>query len=118
MVVQLTSGCCRKTGGKCRGIPLRLDGDNSILVLKSLCETILVLCCAAAGAKSKKGGKKGGKGIEMSLQLKHVASGLGLDVLRPGLGLPAVVKTVEDHGYVLGFGVKVRGVTGRLAAWL
>jgi hypothetical protein len=39
----------------------------------------------------------------------------GVESLREGLGLPACVRSVEDHGYVLALGIKVgrQGATGR-----
>lgn len=61
-----------------------------------------------SGAAAKgKGASKKRKGIDMSLQLKHVSSGLAVDAIHQGMALPACVKTVEDHGYVLTFGIKV-----------
>ncbi|MEW5309979.1 MAG: hypothetical protein WDW38_001817 [Sanguina aurantia] len=70
---------------------------------------------AAAAAAAGKGGKDGSKkGLQLSLLLKRNNAGLSADMLHVGLGLPAVVKSVEDHGYILGFGIKgVRGFLKR-----
>ena len=60
--------------------------------------------------KSKKKKKK--KRVEASLHVSKINSGLSIDSVRPGCVLPACVKSVEDHGYVLSFGI--RGTTGFL----
>lgn len=48
------------------------------------------------------------KAITLSLRLKRLCDGQGADALAPGRCVPAVVKSVEDHVYTLGFGIKVR----------
>ena len=40
--------------------------------------------------------------------MTRINSGLSVAALTPGLALPAAVKSVEDHGYTLTFGIKVR----------
>jgi len=54
----------------------------------------------------KAGKKRARRGVELSLLLKALASGLAADGLQEGMALPACVKTVEDHGYTLVFGIK------------
>ncbi len=55
-----------------------------------------------------KGRPKKSKALELSLLLKHVCSGLSADAVVEGAALPACIKSVEDHGYTLAFGIKVR----------
>ena len=47
------------------------------------------------------------KRISLSLHVGRINSGLTAAALSPGLALPAAVKSVEDHGYTLTFGIKV-----------
>jgi rRNA biogenesis protein RRP5 len=51
------------------------------------------------------GSKK--KRITLSLHVSRTNSGMGMLGLAEGAVLPAVVKSVEDHGYVLTLGIKV-----------
>ncbi|PRW20900.1 RRP5-like protein [Chlorella sorokiniana] len=78
---------------------------------------------AAAGeeAGGKQGGKQGSKGsksgsarkrVDLSLRVSKMNAGLGAESLKEGLALPACVRSVEDHGYLLALGVK--GVSGFL----
>lgn len=55
------------------------------------------------------GKKRKSRQLELSLLLKHVCNGLSADGVCEGAALPACVKTVEDHGYTLAFGIKVGG---------
>jgi len=52
------------------------------------------------------GGSK--KKIWLSLRVGKVNASLGKEALVEGMALPACVKNVEDHGYSLTFGIKVR----------
>ncbi|KAL4451480.1 hypothetical protein ABPG75_007142 [Micractinium tetrahymenae] len=74
---------------------------------------------AADGRKKKKKGSKGEeeerkrrKRVDVSLRLSKLCAGLGPEAVREGLALPACVRSVEDHGYLLSFGIK--GVSGFL----
>uniref|UniRef100_A0A383V4G5 S1 motif domain-containing protein n=1 Tax=Tetradesmus obliquus TaxID=3088 RepID=A0A383V4G5_TETOB len=83
---------------------------------------------ADAGAGGSRKARPASKRIALSLRLKALAgssssskggsssssSGLGPEALLPGQVLPAVVRSVEDRGYSLTFGIK--GVTGFLPA--
>jgi rRNA biogenesis protein RRP5 len=51
-------------------------------------------------------GKSGGKRIDLSLKLSAVCAGIAPDALVDGAAVPACVESVEDHGYVLSFGIK------------
>ncbi len=89
----------------------------------------LIRCCvsrlrdgtsaADAAAASTTPGKKGAKTptnnrkrVDLTLHVSKVNSGLGADSVREGAALPACVKSVEDHGYLVSFGIK--GSTGFL----
>ncbi len=65
----------------------------------------LVRCCVVAlGAGSGDGASKR---VELSLRLSRLVGAAAfppLSSLRPGRALPATVRSVEDHGYVLTFG--------------
>ncbi|KAG2498018.1 hypothetical protein HYH03_004276 [Edaphochlamys debaryana] len=78
---------------------------------------------APAAAEGKKGGKKQGaeaaqgaartaKHVVLSLLLTGVQGPLGKGALAEGLALGACVRSVEDHGYTLSFGLK--GASGFL----
>ena len=59
-------------------------------------------------------GQQGGSGRKskvagLSLRLKKVVGGAGVEALQKGQVVPVCVKTVEDHGYTCTFGMKVRG---------
>jgi hypothetical protein len=47
--------------------------------------------------------------VPHSLRLKRVCSAMDKSVVVEGAALPAVVKGVEDHGFTLSLGIKVRG---------
>ena len=53
-------------------------------------------------------GKAKKKRISLSLHVGRINSGLSAGGVAPGLALPAAVKSVEDHGYALSFGIKAR----------
>eukprot|EP00887_Chlorella_sp_A99_P001742 scaffold19.g1742.t1 len=70
---------------------------------------------AAAQQSNQQGAKKGGgaraggkrrKRIDLSLHVAAVNEGLGPEALKEGFALPACVRSVEDHGYLLGLGIK------------
>ncbi len=76
---------------------------------------------AAAQQQGKAKGKAGdaepaarkAKGqIQCSLRLKKLCAARGPESVRAGAQLPAVVRGVEDHGYTLELGVKVRSCSG------
>ena len=50
-------------------------------------------------------GKTGGKRIELTLRLSQVCAGLDKGCLTEGAAIPAVVTSVEDHGYIVEFGI-------------
>ena len=53
------------------------------------------------------GGGGGSRRVDLSLRLSRLHAGAGLSVktLRPGRSLAACVSSVEDHGYMLSFGL-------------
>lgn len=54
------------------------------------------------------GGKAGKKRIVLSMHVARVNAGIGAAALVPGMHLPACVRSVEDHGFLLTTGVQVR----------
>lgn len=73
---------------------------------------ITLLYCLSHLAYDATGGTKkapkGNKRIVLSLKLKRLVNGLTAAGLAEGQVVPAVVKSVEDRGYSLSFGIKVR----------
>jgi hypothetical protein len=67
------------------------------------------MCCAAGGSRKARAPSKR---ILLSLRLKPLlgssSSSSSGGALLPGQVVPAVVRSVEDHGYSLTFGIKVR----------
>jgi hypothetical protein len=60
------------------------------------------------GDDDEAGGRRGK--VSLSLRLRRLCEGQGAEALAVGRCVPAVVKSVEDHVYTLGFGIKVRAV--------
>ena len=54
------------------------------------------------------GNKEQRRRIHLSLRLSRLAAGLAASALRQGACLPGCVTSVEDHGYLLSFGIQVR----------
>jgi len=52
------------------------------------------------------GSKPGQKKIKLSLDPKEVNSGLSKSSLKQGMVLPGYVSSVEDHGYLISFGIE------------
>lgn len=50
-----------------------------------------------------------GKRIDVSLHVANVNAGITMDALKIDFALPACVTSVEDHGYILSFGVQGTG---------
>lgn len=74
-----------------------------------------VRCHVLQGAKEEDEvpeGKQRHKLLQVSLRLKYINAGLSVQGLLKGTLVPSYVKSVEDHGYVIGFGLK--GVKGFL----
>ena len=78
------------------------DDDGAAASLELLYEPGQVLRCAVVSLEK---GKTGGKRIELSLRLEKVCEGLTKESLTEGSVAPAVVQSVEDHGYILSFGI-------------
>ncbi len=66
-----------------------------------------------ADDSSGPGGKKRKKRVQLSLHVARANEGLGAEGVKEGAALPACVRSVEDHGYLLTFGIKV-GATWRV----
>jgi len=81
----------------------RKDNENSICA-----EVVhvgqLVPCIVMRVDDDKKEGKVNRR-VWLSLRLSQLYKGLSLDALQEGMVLTAQVKSVEDHGYILHFGV-------------
>jgi hypothetical protein len=73
---------------------------------------------SSAGGGEEGSGEGGGKRaprVGLSLRLRRLCEGLGPEALALGRCVPAVVRSVEDHVYTLGFGVKARRRAPRFA---
>ncbi|KAM0896444.1 hypothetical protein ACQ4PT_023189 [Festuca glaucescens] len=75
----------------------------------SLCAEVVhvgqqVPCMVLRVDDDKKEGKVN-KRVWLSLRLSRIYKGLSLDAIQEGMVLTAQVKSVEDHGYILYFGV-------------
>ncbi|TKW31046.1 hypothetical protein SEVIR_2G079200v4 [Setaria viridis] len=81
----------------------RKDSENSICA-----EVVhvgqLVPCIVLRVDDDRKEGKVNRR-VWLSLRLSQLYKGLSLDALQEGMVLAAQVKSVEDHGYILHFGV-------------
>ena len=100
----------------------RLSSSKTSAALNSniyiLLQLVINIVMSAGGSRKARAPSKR---ILLSLRLKSLlgsgsssssssgAAGLGPEALVAGQVLPAVVKSVEDHGYSLTFGIKVRG---------
>ena len=49
----------------------------------------------------------------LSLHVAKVNAGIGAAALVPGMHLPACVRSMEDHGFLLTTGIQVRSFTGQ-----
>ncbi|XP_020532096.1 rRNA biogenesis protein RRP5 [Amborella trichopoda] len=65
----------------------------------------LVPCVVIGVAHDDKREAKGSKRIWLSLRLSLLHKGLALDSIHDGMVLMACVRSVEDHGYILHFGI-------------
>ena len=85
------------------------DDEEEPLVLDELFYPGQTLRCAVISLDK---GKTGGKRIELSLRLENVCKSVTKESLVEGSVTPAVVQSIEDHGYILGFGIS--GTSGFL----
>ncbi|KAJ3670185.1 hypothetical protein LUZ60_010509 [Juncus effusus] len=65
----------------------------------------LVPCVVVGVDEDNKKDGKGSKRVYLSLRLSLVHKGLSLDAIQDGMVMACQVKSVEDHGYILHFGV-------------
>ncbi|KAI8105276.1 hypothetical protein M9435_000444 [Picochlorum sp. BPE23] len=68
--------------------------------------------CSVVDVAGQESGKQEKKKIFLSTKVSSVNKGLDRDAVREGSCLTACVKSVEDHGYIVDFGIK--GTTGFL----
>ena len=85
-------------------------GKKAKIGLESLFHVGQIVRCAVVNLDE---GKTGGKRIELTLRLSQVCAGLDKECLTEGAAIPAVVTSVEDHGYIVEFGID--GSTGFLS---
>eukprot|EP00854_Cymbomonas_tetramitiformis_P014666 gene14666-17328_t len=71
-----------------------------------------IVRCTVIGLSTKGKPGKERKRIDLSLRLSTLLKGTEFASFKEGLAMPACVRSVEDHGYVLSFGVP--GVSGFL----
>lgn len=68
--------------------------------------------CSVVNVVGQESEKREKKKIFLSTKVSSLNKGLGRDAVREGSCLTACVKSVEDHGYIVDFGIK--GTTGFL----
>ncbi|XP_057422928.1 rRNA biogenesis protein RRP5 [Lotus japonicus] len=77
--------------------------NNKIEVGEVFCVGQLVSCVVLRLDEDKK--DKGSRKIWLSLRLSLLHKNFNLDVVQEGMILAAYVKSIEDHGYILHFGL-------------
>ena len=77
-------------------------GTKGKIGLESLFRVGQMVRCAVVNLDD---GKTGGKRIELTLRLSQVCTGLDKGCLSEGAAVPAIVTSVEDHGYIVAFGI-------------
>ena len=103
------------------------DAQDAVLALPALFHPGQRVRCIvirlSEGGSDAGGGSGGGGGsrrVDLSLRMSRLHAGAGLSVktLRPGRSLAACVSSVEDHGYMLSFGLdaSMTGFLPRAAA--
>jgi len=105
-----------KKGIRAKDLPALTD-------LFTIGQRVQCMISSVTGAKKVKGkgeGKGEGKDegtankrIDLTLRLSKLHKSLDMTSLREGLNLPAYVRSVEDHGYIVSFGIP--GTTGFLS---
>ncbi|XP_042394409.1 rRNA biogenesis protein RRP5-like [Zingiber officinale] len=85
--------------------------DSEGCMLSSIFHVGQLVACFVVQVDDEKDGK-GNKRIWLSLRLSLLYKGLTLDAVQDGMVLNAQVKSMEDHGYIIYFGVS--SVTGFL----
>ncbi|CAH3149742.1 unnamed protein product, partial [Porites evermanni] len=63
-------------------------------------------CLVQCSVLELEGSKPGQKKIKLSLEPKEVNSSLSKSSLKPGMVLPGYVSSIEDHGYLISFGIE------------
>lgn len=93
------------------------DADKEVPLLSDLFSVGQLVACTVrkleltqekkGRGKPEKEGKneKRGRRIELSLKLGYLYDGLSIEAVYEGQALTAVVTSIEDHGYLLSFGV-------------
>ncbi|BDA47226.1 probable protein RRP5 homolog [Coccomyxa sp. Obi] len=103
----------QERAGAAEGIKARKAAD--VPSLASLFRVGQLVQCSIVDlqdATPSTGGKAGKKRIVLSLHVAKVNAGIGAAALVPGMHLPACVRSMEDHGFLLTTGVQ--GVTAFL----
>ena len=75
-------------------------GTKGKIGLESLFRVGQMVRCAVVNLDD---GKTGSKRIELTLRLSQVCTGLDKGCLSEGAAVPAIVTSVEDHGYITAF---------------
>ncbi|XP_020258376.1 rRNA biogenesis protein RRP5 [Asparagus officinalis] len=82
-----------------------VDKDTETYILPSIFHVGQLVSCIVLTVDDDKREGSGQKRIWLSLHLSLLYKGLTLDAVQDGMVLTAQVKSVEDHGYILHFGV-------------
>ena len=92
-----------KKGPRSKDLPALSD-------LFAVGQRVQCMVCGLKGGKGQGKGETGNKRIDLTLRLSKLHKSLDLGSLREGVRLPAYVQSVEDHGYIVSFGIT--GTTG------
>lgn len=90
--------------GEGEGEEERAGKGPSLAPLTALFQPGQRVRCCVSKLTALGSAQEGSRLLELSLRLSALAGGQQLQAVRPGRLLPAVVRSVEDHGYVLSFG--------------
>lgn len=81
------------------------NGDKVSFSLPKALHVGQLVSCVVMQVDDDKGEEKGRKRVRLSLRLSVLYKCLTLEAIQDGMVLIAQVKSVEDHGYILQFGV-------------
>ena len=114
--VLLENAGVRSGNGGSRGHHGHLDGwftPGQVVRCRVVADAMRAEGAEGQGGSTGKGKQRRNALVELSVDLEYVHDGLRKDAVFEGACLTGSVQSVEDHGYVLGFGVK--GASGFLA---
>ncbi|KAJ1301821.1 hypothetical protein OPQ81_009049 [Rhizoctonia solani] len=92
------------------------DNDNGVPSLSQMFKPGQYISCTVKqvrpasstidfGAKPRDEEEKAARRVELSIRPNEVNTGVGAGDLRPGFNITGAIQSVEDHGYVVDFGI-------------